>query len=192
MSILRHRAKVAGVIPAFLVNSLAGSLLVQVIPRHHICPLGYNLTSNVLRVATQNLHFHTVDGLATRTTHEVVIVAERDERCTLGGTITHGNGKVDGEQELFYFFRQGCTTHNNLVHLATESIDDLLTDAFLDLLVHNRHLQEQVHTVVLNLGEYFLTDNLFDNQWYSDDYSGFHFGKGFRDNRRTRQSRQEE
>ena len=163
MTIFRHGSEVASVIPAFLVDSLAGCLLVHVVTCHHVRTSGHDLTSDVLRVATQDLHFHTIYGLATRTTHEVVVVAERDERCTLGGTIAHSDGEVDGEQKLFHLFRQGCTTHNNLVHLATESIDDLLL--YDDALAGKPDLS--------------LLENLLENDLFSAEFLAL-FCKGLR------------
>ena len=192
MTIFRHGSEVASVIPAFLVDSLAGCLLVHVVTCHHVRTSGHDLTSDVLRVATQDLHFHTIYGLATRTTHEVVVVAERDERCTLGGTIAHSDGEVDGEQKLFHLFRQGGATYDNLVHLATKGVENLLTDTLLDLLAHDRHLQQQAHAVVLYLGEYFLANDLLDDQWNGDNHGWLYLSESLRDDGGTRQTGEEE
>ena len=124
-----HGAQVAGVIPSVLVQDLTGGLFVVIITQHHVQAACHYLTGNVFRVIAQYLHFHIVDGTATRAGSKLLPVAVTDQRRTLRGTIAHGNGKTDAQQELLHLFRQRRATHNDLVSPAAKGFVHLLVDA---------------------------------------------------------------
>ena len=99
MTVGRHGAEVAGVIPSVMVEGFLGGILVLVVAEHDIGAACHNLAWYVLGVAAQDFHFHVAYGSAATAGLEVVPVAESDERGTLRGTITGGDGEVDALEE---------------------------------------------------------------------------------------------
>ena len=179
-------------IPAFLIDGLTRGFLVLVIARHDIAAAGNNLAGDIGRIAGENLHLHTVDGLATTAGHEFLIVAIGDKGRALGGAIAHGDGEVDAQQELLDLFRERSTANDDLIEIAAESIVDLFADAVFHLLAHYRHRQQQAHAVVLDLGEHLLADDLLQNERHGDDERGTHIDEGLGDDGGRRQTCQEE
>ena len=121
-----------------------------------------------------------------------MMVAVGDKWGTLSSAVADSDGEVDGEKEFLHLLREGCATDDDLIELAAEGVVHLVADALLHLLVHHGHRQQQTYTVVLYLGEYFLTDDLLDNQRHGDDERWLHVGERLCDDGRTRQTGQEE
>ena len=191
MSVGRHRSQVARVIPSVLVDGLARGLLVLVVAQHHVHAACHYLALRVHGVGRQYLHLHVVDGGSARTGLEVVIVAIRDERCTLGSAVAHGDGELDALQKLLYFLIQRCSAHDDLVGAAAKGIVHFLTDTLLHLLRHDGHLQQQLHGVALYLGEHALADDFLDNQGYCNDHVRLDLLESLGDDCRRRQAGEE-
>ena len=168
-------------IPAITVDDLSCGFVVPIVSQHEVRALGHNLTRDVLRVIGKYPDLHAVYGFSAAAAHKLLIVAVGDQRCALRRAVAHGDGESDGEEELLDLLREGSTTHDDLIEVTTEGIVYLLADALLHLLAYDGHRQQQAHAVVLYLGEYFLADNLLDDQRYGDDDGGLHGGKGLGD-----------
>ena len=97
------------------------------------------------------------------------MVGVADDRSTFGSSVAHGVGESDALEELLHFLIEGGTANNDFVEVATEILHNLLLYLLVHLLAHDRHVQQDAHTVVLYLGEYLLAYDLFDNEWYGDD-----------------------
>ena len=164
-------------IPALTVDGLCRCLRILEVAQHHIQTSREDLSGDATRIRRVDLYLHVPGGLSTGTGCEVVPVLIANNRRTLRGTITDGIGEVDFLEEVFYLLIEGCTTDDNLVHVAAKGLQHFLTDHLANLLRDDRHLQKQTHAVVLDLREDFLADNLLNDQRYGDDNDGLDFLK---------------
>ena len=169
MAVWSHGAEITCMIPSVGIECLSGGLFVLVVSKHDIGASCKYLTRNVLWVGRVNSYFHVVDGSTAGGRDEVLIVTIADERSTLGSSIANSNGEADIDQELFYLTTQGCTADDDLVGTSAKGLIDLLAYLLLNLLRDNRHLQQQSHTVVLNLRKHPFAYNLLNHQWHGDD-----------------------
>ena len=114
-----------------------------------------------------------------------MIVSVADNRCTLRGSVSYGVWEADAFEELLHFLIEGCTSDDNLIEVATERFNHLVANLLVYLLVYNRHVEEKAHTIVLNLWEYLLADDLLDNQRYGYDDGWLDLCEGCCDDGRT-------
>ena len=121
------------------------------------------------RVDRVHLNLHMVSSLSTRTLYKGLPVAIANDWGTLCCSITYGVWEFDSLEECLYFLIESSTSNNYLIEFAAKSIDNLLTYLLAYLFRYNGHREQEAHTVVLYLGEYFLADNLLDNQRHGND-----------------------
>ncbi len=178
-------------VPAFGVDDLARGLLVFVVAQHHVHAAYKNLARNIARVGAVHLRFHIVDGPPARLRHKLAVVAIADKRGALRGAVAHGEGEFDALEEILDFLVQGCSADNDFIGFSAECVIHLLANHLLHLLVHHGHVQQQSHAIILNLREHFLTDDFLHNHGHGNDQRGLNLGIGLRDERGTRQSREE-
>ena len=156
-------------IPSVLIDGLLGSLLILVVTQHHVRTLGKDFAWYVLRIRTVDANHHVERSLTARAWNEVLVIFVADDRRTFCSTITHCISEAHAVEESFNFLVERSAADNHLIEVATEGIAYLVADLLLHLLADDRHVEEHAHTVVLNLREYLLADNLLDNQRHSDD-----------------------
>ena len=190
IAVFIHGAEVAGVIPPVLVEGLACCLLVLVVAQHDVQALGQDFAWDGGWVWRVNLHLHVLHGTSAGARGKGVPVAVADDGSTLRSSVAHGVWEVDAFEERLHLLIEGGTTDNNLVHIATESLEHLLTNHFTHFLRNDRHLQQQSHTIVLNLGEHLLAHYFLNDQRHGDDHAGFHLGQGLGDDGGRRRARQ--
>ena len=169
-----------------------GRFGILVVSEHDIVASSDDFARNLFRIATQYLNLHAVYGCSARHWYAVFVVAVCDEWRTLGGAITHGYWEVDGMKECLNLLVEGCSSHDNLVEVASEGCLHLLAYLLLYHLTDDWHVHQQADTVGLYYREDALADNLVDDEWYCHNETWLHFGEGFGDERRTWQSGEEE
>ena len=86
---------------------------------------------------------------------------------------------------------QGRSADNHLVGTSTKSSINLLTNALFYFLLHDGHLQQQLHGIALYLGEHALADNFLNNQWHGHHYIRTDIFKGLRNDGRRGETCQE-
>ena len=191
MTICRHGGKIASVIPSILVDSLTGGFFILVVAHHHVDTSCDNLALYVLWIVRVNLYFHAGQRNTTWARLEVVVIAIGNERCTLGCAIANSDREIDAFEELLNLLVERSATYDNLIGFSSKGCIYLATDALFYLLWYDRHLQQYLDNVALNLWEHTFADNLLNNKRYGYNYIGLYFLESLGNDGRRRQTGEE-
>ena len=162
-------------IPTLCIECLCCSLFVLEVSEHYVKTTSKNLARYILRIRAVNLNLHVYNRLAARTCNKVVTICIAYNRSTLCSAVTNSIREFNTLQELLYFLVESSTANDNLIELATECIYNLLANLLENLLVYERHVEQQTHAIGLELRQHLFADNLLDNQGYSNDDCRFYF-----------------
>ena len=191
-SVCIHLSQVAGTQPAVLGECLFGGLRVLVIARHRVLAT-YDHFTYTLLVRIEDLHLH---DTRQRTSARVelathIIRCERDERRTLGHTVTDRHRELDAIEERLHFRVHRCTADDHLTELATESLNQLFTYLRANHFVQERHLQHPTYRRLLNLWHDHLLVYLLQNQRHGKDDGRLNLRKRFQQYLRRRRTTDE-
>ena len=114
-------------------------------------------------------------GNTAASCHVVVLMGEGDERCSLCGTVSHGDRESDADKEVLYLLVERSSTDNYLVWVLTKLTQHELANLLLDALADDRHAHQKLCAVGLDMWEHFLSYDLIHHERYSEENVGLDF-----------------
>ena len=157
--------------PSVSIQSRLGIPLILVVALHHALALNENLARDVMLILRVNLNLHhTLQNLTARTNLELGRVDRyRDKWSTLGHTVAHDNREVDRLQERLGLLVDWRTTDDKQLDIATERVEQLLTNLCTHNLIYQWHLDSNAQCTLLQERSHLLAINLLQHERYRSD-----------------------
>ena len=145
IAFLVHNTEVSGMEETVIGKGIGRSLRIVEITAADIETLSLDLTNDVLWIIRIDAHFAGINLLSAGTLDELGWMGICKKRCSLRHTVADGIWKTHLAEGLLNIRIESCATHNELFHIAAESLYQLVGHELVYGLVDDRNGCENLH-----------------------------------------------